>query len=585
MGNGAKLVASLRKFGAEATGVEAKRAMTDLPRSVLETLSSFSNTPGGGSLILGLDESRGFAATGVADPKKLMTDLASWSRDEVVPPIRPEIEIVEVEGGHLVIAAIPELPRHQKPCYLKSRGMDRGSYIRVGESDRRLTSEEVQQLVADRGQPRFDHEPVVEASAADLDQSAVQSYLRRLRSGSNARIFSAEPDDLVLRMTKVLTDTADGGTHPTLGGLLALGRYPQEFFPQLNITFVYYPTVSGDSTSSGVRFLDNARIDGPIPVMAAEAMSVVRRNMKSRALITGAGRRDMWEYPPEALREAIVNALVHRDLSPGSRGNQVQIEMYPDRLRVMNPGGLFGAIDLEHLGEEGRSSARNASLLRILEDVVIPGDERTVCENRGSGIRAMLAALREVGMSPPVFLDRTTSFEVTFPNHALLDDGALEWLQELRREGLSDAQCIALALMRQGQFMDNATFRAASGIADSRAATAELQDLVAREWVTQIGSRRGARYTLSDYAASVATGRTRPRPNRRSQVLRALENNGELSKAEISDILDANPKTVEYWLRVLKGEHLIEQNTASPGSRNVRYRLAAAALQDPLIDG
>lgn len=583
MSHGSELVAELRKFGAEATAVEAKLAHDALPKSVLETLSSFSNTPRGGTLILGLDQDANFRAVGVGDPPKLLADLASWCRDDLVPPLQPEIDLVEADGQTLLVAEIPELSRSQKPCYVKARGMERGSYIRVGESDRRLTSEEVQQLIADRGQPRFDHEPVLEAGIEDLDATAVDRYVRRIRSGTNARIFKDESAEVILRMTKVVVEGSDGKEHPTLGGLLSLGRYPQQFYPQLNVTFVYYPTPSGES-QAGIRFLDNASLDGPIPAMAAEALAVVHRNMKKRALVTGAGRRDMWEYPTEALREAIVNALVHRDLGPGSRGNQVQIEMYPDRLRIMNPGGLFGAVDIDHLGEEGRSSSRNGALLKILQDVEIPGDDRVVCENRGSGIKAMLVSLREAGMSPPVFKDGTTSFEVRFPNHTLLDDDTVAWLQHLGREGLTDSQCIGLALMRRGEVMDNTRYRAASGITDSRVATTELQDLVARELVAQTGTRRGARYTLSDYAGVAGSGGRRPRLNRRRQILRVLEGHDHLSKTEISEILDLNPKTAEHWIRTLKGEGLIEQNTPGRGSRNTRYRLTSLALQGPLIE-
>lgn len=106
-----ELVAALRKFGAEATAVEAKRAGTDLPQSVMETLSAFSNTPGGGTILLGVDEGAGFAAVGVADAKKVMADLASWARDRLVPPLQPGIDIAEVDGVALVIADVPELDR------------------------------------------------------------------------------------------------------------------------------------------------------------------------------------------------------------------------------------------------------------------------------------------------------------------------------------------------------------------------------------------------------------------------------------------------------------------------------------------
>ncbi|MFO6451821.1 MULTISPECIES: ATP-binding protein [unclassified Aeromicrobium] len=578
------LVAELRKFGAEATAVEVKRATGGLPKSARESLSSFSNTPGGGTLALGLDEAAGFAAVGLEDPAKMMADLASMCREDMVPPLKPEIEIAEVDGRPILVANVPELAREQKPCYVRSLGKERGSYIRVGESDRRLTSEEVQQVVADRGQPQFDSEVVSEATPDDLDRVAVDAFVARMRE-NNPRIFAEEPAGVVLRMTKVIVRDAKGGEHPTMAGVLALGRYPQQFFPQLNVTFVHYPTATGESTHAGVRFLDNVSIDGPIPAMVAEAMSVIRRNMSRRALITGEGRRDMWEYPPEALREALVNALVHRDLSPGSRGNQVQIEMYPDRLRLMNPGGLFGAVDLERLGEEGRSSARNSLLMKLLEDVQVPDEDRTVCENRGSGIRAMISALRHAGMSPPRFKDSTTAFEVLLPNHTLLDDETVAWLQLLGREGLRDSQCTGLALMRRGEVMDNAKYRAATGITDSRAATFELQDLVARELVTQTGTRGGARYTLSEYAATVHMRGRRPRPNRRRQVLDLLGLRGELSKTEISELLGLNPKTAEHWLRTLKAEGSVEPTQPGRGSKHTRYRLSAKARQEPLFPG
>jgi ATP-dependent DNA helicase RecG len=575
------LVAELRKFGAEATAVEVKRAAGGLPRSARETLSAFSNTPGGGTLVLGLDEASGFTALGLEDPSKMMSDLASMCREDIVPPLTPEIGIAEVEGRLILVAEIAELAKGQKPCYVRSLGKERGSYIRVGESDRRLTSEEVQQIVADRGQPQFDQETVADATLDDLDPTAVEAYVSRMREKS-PRIFADEPTDVVLRMTKVIVG-AKGEERPTMAGVLALGRYPQQFFPQLNVTFVHYPTATGESTQAGVRFLDNVSIDGAIPAVVAEALSVIRRNMSRRALITGDGRRDMWEYPPEALREAVVNALVHRDLSPGSRGIQVQIEMYPDRLRIMNPGGLFGAVDIDRLGEEGRSSARNSLLMKVLEDVAVPDEDRTVCENRGSGIRAMIAALRHAGMSPPRFKDSTTTFEVLLPNHTLLDDETVAWLQLLGREGLRDSQCTGLALMRRGEVMDNASYRAATGINDSRVATFELQDLVARELVTQTGTRGGARYTLSEYASTVHVRGRRARPNRRRQVLDLLALHAELSKSEISELLGLNPKTAEHWLRTLKGEGSVEPTQPGRGSKHTKYRLSAKAMQDSLF--
>jgi ATP-dependent DNA helicase RecG len=378
-------------------------------------------------------------------------------------------------------------------------------------------------------------------------------------------------------MNRVIVPDVTGEYRPSLGGLLSLGHFPQQYFPQLNVTFVHYPTTTGESSPSGVRFLDNVSLNGSIPYMAREALAAIQRNMTRRSLITGEGRRDLWEYPPEALREAIVNALVHRDLSPGSRGTQVQIELYPDRLTIQNPGGLFGSLDVNRLGEEGRSSARNSLLLKLLEEVSVPGEDRTVCENRGSGIRAMISSLRRAGMGPPLFKDRVTSFEVLMPNHALLDDDTVMWLSALGRDGIRDSQCIALALMKRGEVLDNSKYRAATGVNDSRAAYFELQDLVARELVDQTGSRGGARYTLSEFARHVGTheARRRPRPNRRLQIVEALAHWGDLSKAEIAQTIGATEKTAEHWLGRLKRDGEIEVIGGKTRSKNTRYVLSA----------
>lgn len=254
--------------------------------------------------------------------------------------------------------------------------------------------------------------------------------------------------------------------------------------------------------------------------MVRDTLAAIGRNMSRRAVIVGAGRQDIWEYPETALREAVVNALVHRDLSGSARGTQIQVEMYPDRLVIKNPGGLFGPVTVDSLGEEGISTARNTTLIKLLEDVPLPGETRTVCENRGSGIRSMLNSLLAAGMSPPQLEDRISSFTVTFPNHTLLSEDTVRWLTGLGENGLTDSQRVALAILREQEVLDNRAYRTATGV-DSRVATTELQDLVARELVTQAGTRRWAQYRLSPRLAS-RTSATTARANRRAALLTAL---------------------------------------------------------------
>ena len=563
----AEIVGNLRALGTDIADVEVKAAGGGLPKTLRETVSAFSNTHGG-VIILGLDEASGFAPVGLADPAKLAADFASMCSTELEPPIRPLIRVCLFEGEHILVAEVPELDLAHKPCFYLGAGITKGSFIRVSDGDRRLSSYEVQIMLSSRGQPRDDEQPVPGSSLGDLNGAAVEALVSRLRV---SRPFAFKDLELtaVLRRAKVLVPGQGGDDVVSLTGLLALGSYPQEHFPQLMVTFVHYPTLEGARVAGGERFLDNVVIEGPVPVMVRDGLAAIRRNMSRRAVVSGAGRQDIWEYPETALREAIVNALVHRDLSAAARGTQVQVEMYPDRLVIRNPGGLFGPVTIDSLGEEGISSARNATLIKLLEDVPLPGETRTVCENRGSGIRAMLDSLIAAGMSPPQFEDRISSFTVTFPNHTLLSEETISWIASLGQHGLSDSQCIALALLREQGSLDNRAYRTATGV-DSRVATAELQDLVARELLVQAGTRRWAQYRLSPLLDGHPSGPT-ARTDRRPAILAALGGQ-TLSRSELSARTGLNDATVRRWLTIMRNEGTIELVGTSPRSRDARYR-------------
>lgn len=569
------IVADLRSLGADDCDVEAKRSETALPKSVRDTLSAFANTHGG-VLVLGLDETSGFQATGVRDAAKVTADLGSLCSTDMEPPLRPKIKTHRFEGVDLVVAEVPELERGRKPCFYAGAGMTNGSFVRVGDADRRLSSYEVHLLLANRGQPRDDEEIVPDARRSDLDENLVLDLVMRLRR-RRSHAFGGLDTEQVLQRAKVLV-----GDHVTLAGLLALGTYPQEFFPQLMVTLVHYPTVHGADVTTGERFIDNVAAEGPIPVMVAETMAALRKNMTRRSTVRGAGRLDTWEYPEAALREALVNALVHRDYSPDARGAQVQVEMYPDRLVVRNAGGLFGPVTEEDLGNEGISATRNATLLRLLEDVAIPDEGRTVCENRGSGIPTMLAALRAGRLSPPRFSSRIAIFSVTFPNHTLLGDDVMSWITGLREHSLTESQCVGLAMLKSGDTLDNQSYRNANGL-DSRKATEELGDLVARGLVVQTGSRRWARYQLAEEIATDLTGHRpaagRGRADRRVELLTALGDQ-ELTRAELMDNTKLTARVVSHWLRTLRAEGLVELVGDSVRSPHVRYRRTAKLMLD-----
>lgn len=565
----AEAVAALRAHESEVTDIEAKNAMGGLPKSVRAAVSAFANTLGG-VILLGIDEDAGFNSIALPDPKKLAADLASMLSDEFEPPVPGLITPMDFEGRTIVVAEIPAVSFEQRPCFYRAAGMSNGSWTRTGASNRKITAYEVQILLASRGQPRNDERPVPGTSIGDLDPDAVQGYIRRLRA-TRPIAFGGVDDDELLRRSGVVSTVGQEGVL-TLAGVLALGRYPQQWFPQLNLTFVHYPDDAATG-SHGVRFLDNVAVDGPIPVIVRDAIAAITRNLARRSVITGAGRSDVLEYPEPVIREAIVNALVHRDLSLPAEGAQVQVELFPSRLVVRNPGGLHGPVTVDQLFEEGVSSSRNARLLRLLEDVPISGEDRTVVENRGSGIRVMAQALRAAGMSLPMFDNQISRFTVTFPNHTLLSEDTVEWIESLGQRGLSDSQIVALATMRTGELLDNPSYRRLTG-ADSRVATADLQDLVGRELIEQRGQRRWARYSMP---LRVAQDRRRLNPSdRRAEIVRAM-GKATLSAKEISERTAIPVKTIRHWLKRLRDEGTIRfaPGGGAPQSNQTRYQVVA----------
>jgi ATP-dependent DNA helicase RecG len=174
------LIDELRRTRTDTLHIEVKRAESELPRRLWETLSAFANTRGGGVIVLGLDQGDGFAATGVKNPSKVMQDLASLC-GEMEPPIRAAIDVHKVEEATLVVAEVPEAGIGQKPCYYPGAGLTNGAFIRVGDGDRKLSPYEVQVMLASRGQPLDDETPVPEASLEDLDGDLIAGLLGRLR--------------------------------------------------------------------------------------------------------------------------------------------------------------------------------------------------------------------------------------------------------------------------------------------------------------------------------------------------------------------------------------------------------------------
>lgn len=407
-----EIIGLMRIIGVDLQRYEVKSSKKELTKDIARTLSAFSNGSGG-IIICGISEKDGFKPVEGFDAQAIQDSLSHACSELLFPPVRPEMQALVFEGKPVIIASIPEMRPVDKPCYIKASDRYKGSYIRTGDGDMRLSSYEVDRLIDEHRQPNYDNQIVEDATIDDLSRDLVQGLLTRERR-VHARNFAKLADEEALLKLGVIKRDQNKIMHPTIAGLIAIGDYPQQFFPRLNISFACYPgTKKSDVSVSGERLLDSATMVGPIPYMVEDAIAAINRNTRTGAIIEGIYRKEVPDYPTVALREAIVNALMHRDYSPQSLGTPVQVDLYIDRLEIINPGGLYGNVTVRTLGKDGITSSRNQHLANLLESTPY-GDGSFVAENRGTGYQTIEAQLNEALMPAPIPEDSIDRFSLTF---------------------------------------------------------------------------------------------------------------------------------------------------------------------------
>lgn len=405
------LVREIQKQRTEKQGLECKSAHAGCPSRLYDTLSSFSNQDDGGIIVFGIDESKGYEIVGVYDAQDLQKKVTEQCK-QMEPVVRALFTVCEIDEKIIVSAEIPGAELSERPVFYKGVGRIKGSYIRVDESDEPMTEYEIYSYDAFRKRIRDELTPVDRATMNLFHSERISKYLEAVKKERKNLAESVSDDDILQLMAVHFNGT------PTLAGVMAFSRYPQAYFPQLCITAIAVPgTEIGETGSEGERFIDNERITGSISEMLDAAVDFVRRNSRTKTIITENGQRiDKPEYPMIAVREALLNALIHRDYSVYTQNMPIRLEMYRDRMVIQNPGGLYGRTSIESLGKI-QPETRNPVLANILELL-------HVTENRYSGIPTIRKAMKDHGLSAPVFNTKYGEFSVTFKNNIYTDDVA-----------------------------------------------------------------------------------------------------------------------------------------------------------------
>lgn len=430
-----ELVKKVQDMQAESQTIEVKSAHQGCPKRLYDTLSSFSNQDNGGVILFGLDENKNFEIVGVYDVQDLQKKVNEQCK-QMVPPIRPLFTTLKYKNNFVVSAEIPSVDVAERPCYYGGVGRTKGAYVRAGDSDEPMTDYEIYSYEAFRKKYQDDIRINEKADMSVIDKKALESYISAIceKNPNLARLPEVD-------IERFLNMSVSG--KPTLVCTLLFSVYPQMFYPQYTVNAMVVPGYEkGEVASDGSRFTDNRRIEGTIPEILSETLKFFRNNLKLKTIIdTKTGERtDRYEYPLVALREAVLNALIHRDYSIHTEAMPIEVIIYKNRLEIRNPGGLYGRLSIDKLGKV-QPDTRNPVLARAMETLGIT-------ENRYSGIPTIQRELKKANMKAAVFADSRNEFSVIFYNeekvtvtHTLYseDNQLLEFCREPRtRKEIAD---------------------------------------------------------------------------------------------------------------------------------------------------
>jgi len=428
--------------------------------TLAETMVAFANADGG-TILIGITPEGELAGDVLSDDVEA---LLSRALGLCRPPVATEWGQSELPQGmvvHISVARSPEL--HSLA--------DGRVLIRHGTDNRPLGGEAIRQLAATKSSGDFEAEAVAGASRADLDDEVVEEYMEK-RAERGRRPVGGSVDDHLVSIGALAGD----GT-PTVSGLLLFGKRPQEFLTQSGMVFVRFVGSEPRGRDGLAGYGRRAELEGPLARLLEAAWNIVWEEMRVGAVVVGLQRQEQPEYPSFAVREALVNAIAHRDYRLS--GRRVEIRMYQDRLEVISPGGLPGYITVDNLVEEHFS--RNP---RVVAGLFQWG----YIEELGLGIDRMIEEMLQYGHPAPEFKATPYSFSVTLHNlHERRPVPAWE-------QNMNERQMRALAHVREFGRITNRDYRIICPNVSPETLRLDLADLVDRGLLLKVGDKRGTYY-------------------------------------------------------------------------------------------
>jgi ATP-dependent DNA helicase RecG len=431
------------------------------PAQLAQSLVALANSAGG-MVLLGVG-SRSGKLIGLKDPEAARDKALKAALLPDPSLIIPLPDLVNLDGAEILVITVP--PGLPHVYGLKGRYL-----LRDGRRNTPMTSRQVRQLMIERGEVSFESLDTPGATLEDVDWEKAEKYLVPLESapGQTAKEALYKRGCLMKKGNRY---------RPTNAGLLLFGQEPERFFRSNEIIVVRY---AGRGMSD--EFL-REDISDTLPEQIRRAESFLVSNMSKGVRLVRLEREERTEYPVEAVREAIVNAVAHRDYS--IRGEGIRILMFSDRIEFYSPGRLPGHVTLDNIVEERFS--RNEVIVQVLADMGF-------IERLGYGIDRMIQLMLDHGLPEPVFQETANGFQVTLYGHgeALISDefDARRW----RHLHLNERQERALAYLAEQERITNREYQELCPDVSAETIRRDLADLVDKNLLLKIGDKRATYY-------------------------------------------------------------------------------------------
>jgi len=424
-------------------------------REAIESICAFANTMGG-IIIIGVSD-RG-KINGIQVGKETLKQWSNRIFQTTEPAVIPDIKIEIVEGKTIVLITISEFPI--KPVSIKGR-----CYKRVANSNKLMSSKEITELYLYSTGSSWDAFPAKDTELSDIDFKKVDRYIETAKRAGR-RKFTEAPQQVLEKLELI----KDG--KPTWAAVLLFGKEPQYFLKHAKVH-------CGRFRKEAI-IIDDSYIELDLIEQVEDVMACIRKNINVRYEITGKPQREeIWDYPLDALREAVLNAICHRDYSDSA---DIIIKIYDDYISIWNPGGLPPGITLQDLYDPNHpSKPRNKLIAQVFYDI---GE----IEKYGSGIQRMINACKNNSIPEPTFEEAFGGFHIVFRK----DIYTQEYLHKL---GLNERQIKAVMYVKEKGRITNKGYQEINQTT-RETSKRDLDMLVNKGVLTRKGKGRNVYYEL-----------------------------------------------------------------------------------------